>query len=62
MNPPLSNVQIELLKLYSAGVSDDTLVELKQALSQFFLDRMRKNADIVWEEKGYSDAQLQAVD
>ena len=62
LNPPLSNVQIELLKLYATGVSDDTLLELKKTLAQFFVDRMRKNADAVWEEKGYSDAQFQAVD
>ena len=62
INPPLSNVQVELLKLYSTGIADDTLVDLKKAMAKFFLDRMRKSADKVWEEKGYSDSQLQAID
>lgn len=62
INPPLSNVQMELLKLYSTGIADDTLVDLKKTMAKFFLDRMRKSADKVWEEKGYSDSQLQAID
>lgn len=62
INPPLSNVQVELLKLYSTGIADDTLVDLKKTMAKFFLDRMRKSADKVWEEKGYSDSQFQAID
>ena len=42
MNPPLSNVQLELLKLYATGVTDETLLELKKTLAKFFLDRMQK--------------------
>ncbi len=57
-NPPLSNVQVELLKLYATGVSDETLIELKRTMAKFFLDRMRKSADMVWEEKGYTDSSL----
>jgi hypothetical protein len=62
INPPLSNVQVELLKLYTTGVSDETLLELKKTIAKFFLDRLRKTANEVWEEKGYSDTQMQAID
>ena len=34
-NPPLSNVQLELLKLYATGVSDETLLELKKTMAKF---------------------------
>ena len=61
-NPPLSNVQVELLKLYATGVADETLLDLKRTMAKFFLDRMRKSANKVWEEKGYTDAQMQAID
>lgn len=61
-NPPLSNVQLELLKLYATGVSDETLLELKKTMAKFFLDRMRQSADKIWEEKGYTDAQMQEID
>lgn len=62
INPPLSNVQVELLKLYSTGIADETLLELKRTMAKFFLDKMRNSADKIWVEKGYSDAQLQAID
>jgi hypothetical protein len=62
IDPPLSNVQIELLKLYSTGVSDETLIDLKKTMAKFFLDRLRKTADKIWEEKGYSDAQIKTID
>jgi hypothetical protein len=55
LSPPLSNVQLELLKRYAANVSDETLVELRKVMSKFFFDKMRQQADAVWQEKGYSD-------
>ncbi|QHV99173.1 hypothetical protein [Spirosoma endbachense] len=55
LKPPLSNVQMELLKLYSTGVSDETLLELKKVMAKFFLEKLRNQADQVWEEKGYTD-------
>ena len=55
LKPPLSNVQMELLKLYSVGVDEQTLKDLKKEMAQFFLKRLRQQADDVWVEKGYSD-------
>jgi hypothetical protein len=62
INPPLSNVQMELLKLYSTGIEDETLLELKRTIAKFFLDKMRSSADKIWDEKGYSDSQIQHID
>ena len=53
---PLSNVQIELLKLYSVGISDDILLELKKIMSRFLMQKLRDEAGKVWLQKGYSDA------
>jgi len=46
---------MELLKLYSTSVPDETLLELKRVMAKFFLDKLRDQADQVWEGKGYSD-------
>ena len=62
IKPPLSNVQLELLKLYATGVSDETLLELNRTMAKFFLDKVCQSADKIWEDKGYTDAQMQAVD
>ncbi|MFN3784617.1 MAG: hypothetical protein ACK4R6_11890 [Spirosomataceae bacterium] len=62
INPPLSNVQMELLKLYATDIEDETLLELKKMMAKFFLDKMRSSADKIWEEKGYSDDQMKEID
>ena len=62
LNPPLSNIQLELLKLYSTNVSDETLVDLKKTMAKFFLDRLRKNADNQGEKEGYSDSFFKTID
>lgn len=53
--PPLSNIQIELLKLYSVGVSDEVLLEFKKVMTKTLAQKLRDEADKVWIEKGYSE-------
>ena len=59
--PPLSNVQAELLKVFSADIPDKHLTELKSLIARFLLDTARDRADVVWDEKGYTDEQLQWI-
>jgi hypothetical protein len=60
-HPPLSNVQAELLKLFSAEVPEIHLLELKKVMAKFLLDKARERADAVWNEKGYTDEKLQQI-
>ena len=48
---PLSNVQLELLKLYSTDLNDKDLTDLKNQLAQFYAKKSIENADKVWKEK-----------
>jgi hypothetical protein len=52
---PLSNIQMELLRLYATGISDEHLLELKQVIAQFLREKARQKADAIWEQKGYSE-------
>jgi hypothetical protein len=61
IHPPLSNVQAELLKLFSAEVPEIHLLELKKVMAKFLLDKARERADAVWDEKGYTDEKLQQI-
>jgi hypothetical protein len=61
VHPPLSNVQAELLKLFSAEISEPHLLELKKVMAKFLLDKARGKADAIWDEKGYSDEKLQEL-
>ena len=51
---PLSNLQEELLRLYSTGISDEALAEVKELLAKFFLQKAIDGATKVAEEKGYT--------
>jgi hypothetical protein len=55
ISKPLSNIQMELLKLYSMNIDDKDLLHFKNYLAQFFMQKAIDEADKVWDEKGYSD-------
>lgn len=61
VHPPLSNVQAELLKVFSANIPDEQLAELKSIMARFLLDSARNTADKTWDEKGYTDEKLQQL-
>lgn len=52
---PLSNIQLELLKLYANNVSEQDLLAIKRLLAKFFMQKAINEADKVWDEKGYTD-------
>lgn len=52
---PLSNMQLELLKVFSHELKEQELLELKQLLVQFFANRAIQAANQVWDEKGWTD-------
>jgi hypothetical protein len=58
LNLPLSNVQMELLKLYSTDLKENDLKNLKGILAKYFANRAVRGADKVWEEKKYSDDKM----
>ena len=61
IHPPLSNIQAELLKLFSADIPEKHLLELKSMMARFLLEKAQDKADIIWEEKGYTDQKLQEI-
>ncbi len=56
---PLSNLQVELLKLYATNISDDELLEVKRYLAKFFMKKAIAEADKTWDEKGYTNKLMQ---
>jgi hypothetical protein len=61
INPPLSNIQTELLKVFSADIPETHLLELKNIMARFLLEKAQDSADKIWHEKGYSDEKLQDI-
>ncbi len=58
---PLSNLQLELLKLYAAGVPDKYLDDLKILIARFLFAKARAKADQIWDEKQYTDELLTEI-
>lgn len=54
----LSNLQVELLRLYGNEVSDETLREIKQVLAKYFADRATNEMDKVWEDQGLTEQDM----
>ena len=50
----LSNVQLELIKLYSTNLEYDELMELKTILASHFAEKAINEADNIWNQKDMS--------
>jgi len=53
-----SNIQIELLKLYSKNVSDEQLHDIKLLLSQYFANQASDLMDQFIEKKGLTSEDM----
>jgi len=54
----LSNLQLELLRLYSNRISDESLLEIKRILARYFADKATNAMDKFWEEKGLTEQDM----
>ena len=57
-SPRFSNIQLELLKLYSRNLPDEELVKIKQLLADFFAERAMAGADAWWDANNWSEADV----
>ena len=55
---PFTNVQLELLKVFSHQVDDFALVELRQLLAQFFAQRAIAAANMTWDNNNWTDTDV----
>lgn len=55
MSNNLTNLQSELLKLYSLDLSDKDLLEVQRILAKFLADKAADEFDKLWDEKKWTD-------
>lgn len=53
------DAQLEILKLYSTGMSDEELNELKKLLADNYAKKAIIEADKIWSEKKLSDKDME---
>ena len=51
----LSNLQQELLKLYSSDIPEEDLLHIKRYLANYFARKAIGEADQIWDEKSYTN-------
>jgi hypothetical protein len=55
----ISNLQQELLKLYSSDISEEDLLHIRRYLAKYFADKAIKEADKIWDQKGYTNETME---
>jgi len=58
INFPLSNIQLELLKLFSRDIEDKDLKEIKRLIAKYLASKLSNQADKVWEDKNWSNEDM----
>jgi len=55
----LTNLQLELLKLFKYELPDNQIQEIKTLLSKYFADKATDEMDKLWEENSWSDKTME---
>ena len=56
---PLSNIQLEILTLYSTNLSLKDLKEIKLIIAKFYADRAIQEADKIWDNKNLTNQDME---
>lgn len=51
----LTNLQLELLQTFSYSLPDEQLIEIRQLLAQYFLDKADAEMDRLWDKNGWNE-------
>lgn len=58
IQPTLTNVQTEMLKVFAMQLPEQQLNELRLVIARFLMDKARSEATSSWEDKGYTEETL----
>ncbi len=61
LNRPLSNMQLELLKLFSRDIAEEDLKAIKMLIVEYLSDKLDRQTDKVWEEKGWTEEDMERL-
>lgn len=57
----LTNLQLELLKVFSRPVSDDDVRSIQKILANYFAEKAMDLADQAWDKNGWSENDTQKL-
>ena len=59
LNKPLTNLQLELLKLYSMELSEAQLRDVQRLLANYFAKQASDEMDCLWDERGWNEETME---
>ena len=60
LDKPLTNLQLELLKLYSMELSEEQLKDVQRLLANYFAKQAGDEMDRLWEEQSWNEDTMKA--
>jgi hypothetical protein len=61
LRTPFSNIQQELLKMYTHQVSDEDLLNIRDIIGQYFAKRLSSLADKAWEQNNWTQQDMNDI-
>ncbi|HRK81572.1 MAG TPA: hypothetical protein PLZ12_09005 [Saprospiraceae bacterium] len=55
----MSNLQLELLKLYATNIPEQQLLDIKQLLAAYFAELIDRDMSALWEEKEWDERTIE---
>lgn len=55
----LSNLQLELLRIFNAELSNEQLKEIRGVLATYFAQKVTSDMDALFEEKGWGEEKIE---
>ena len=56
----LTNLQLELLRVFSYDLPEQQLLEIRQLLAQYFAQKIDEEMDLLWDERGWTEDTMRA--
>lgn len=57
----LTNLQLELIKMFKYNLSENQLIELKDLLSNYFVNKVDFEMDKVWNDKNWTNSTMENI-
>lgn len=57
----MTNLQLELLKMFKYNLAESQLIELKELLSKYFVGKVDMEMNKVWNEKEWSNSTMESI-
>jgi len=55
----LSNLQLELLKVFSFDLEEKQIIEIRDLLAKYFAEKATEEMDRLWDERGWNEQTIE---